>query len=208
MTPKSENIDIIHKKFTEKVITRKYELEKIIPPMIMEIIHDRIKEFAKENKLQNYTVTIGEITETYNILLQMDSSVILKRDTLMSAEGRFIELFLFERYSLDAETVYAKCRLGLVLHKRKIVQFFLYWYSKMSLSAIGAVTGKMNHATILHSRNEILKEILKDARFRKEMFICDRTITNTLNIPSRLFEYNGEILEEALIKCKLMSAVV
>jgi chromosomal replication initiation ATPase DnaA len=167
--------------------------------MILEIINEQVKLYAKDNGISKYTIQLGNMEQTITIKADGNSSEWSGRDELMSSQARIIEAYMFDHFKIS-KIVYLKTRDRDVLKYRQYIQFFMTLYADMTLANIGFVTGRKDHATVMHSRNKILLRLSKPkpSNFKKNTFLIDRAIANTLGIPSKLFNIYGELLGESL----------
>jgi chromosomal replication initiator protein len=178
-----------------KIIRNRVPLASIIPPMIIEIIQEHVTKYVKENNINKFNVEFGYIEES--VMVDVNEDVIEQSDRsfLMTYQAKLIELFIFDHYKTDKE-IYVKVRNREILRIRQIMQFFMAYYSEMPLETIGFVTGKKDHATVLHSKKEVLKHIKKGNGFKKEIFLIDRLIFTKLGIPkSCIFDIDTNLID-------------
>jgi chromosomal replication initiation ATPase DnaA len=194
-----ETHKIVKTSQTVKIIKRKQSLDKILPPMIISIIEDHVVKYVQDNHIKKYNVELGYIEETITVLLDERTTEVISKDLIMTYQAKVIEAYLFDYFKTSSD-IYLKTRLKGVLRIRYVIQFFMAVYSEMTLADIGLVTGKKDHATVGHARNMILGKIKKNNVYKKQMFIIDRSIANTLAIPSRLFDIYGEIIFDKYIE--------
>lgn len=182
---------------TVKIIKRREPLQNLIPTMILEIIQDHILKYVKDNKITKYNVEMGYIEES--VIIDIDEDIIETTDraVLMTYPAKLIEAFIFNYYGINKD-VYIKVRNREILKFRQIIQFFMIYYAEMNLAAIGFVTGKKDHASVLHSKKVVLEKIRKKPTIKKELFIIDRSIATKLGISSKIFDIDTNLLEDTI----------
>jgi chromosomal replication initiation ATPase DnaA len=194
---------------TAKIVKRRQPLSTIIPPMIREIIEEHIAKYVKEQGILKYNVEFGYIEESIVIDLEEDIIELSDRAHIMTYQAKVIELFLFDYYKLDKKdkaqsTIYYKIRNREILRVRQVIQFFMSYYADMNLAAIGYVTGKKTHATVINSKKRILRRIRDDNGVKKELFMLDRHIFERLGIKkSQIFDIDTNLIDIALINTPL-----
>ena len=98
-----------------------------------------------------------------------------------------IEAFLFDHYKVNKDiNPYIKIRNREIIRVRQVIQFFMAYYSTMPLLSIGFVTGKKDHATVMHSKKVILKRIKEGLTFKKEIFMLDLALYKKLGLAKSL----------------------
>jgi chromosomal replication initiator protein len=181
---------------TVKLIKNRVPLTALLPPMIIEIIQEHITAYAKEHMITKFNVEFGYIEESVMIDVHEDVIEQSSRAFIMTYQAKIIELFLFDHYKTDSE-VYLKVRNREILRVRQVIQFFMTYYSSMPLESIGFITGKKDHATVMHSKKTILNRLKKgNGSFKKEIFMLDRLIFKKLGIEkSSIFDLNANLID-------------
>lgn len=54
-------------------------------------------------------------------------------------------------YGITSQELFSKTRVREIIEKRQICQYFLRYYTKLSLDFIGEITGKKHHTTVINS---------------------------------------------------------
>ncbi len=79
-------------------------------------------------------------------------------------------------FGLDPEQLNSQKRTRDIALARQVAMYLSKKYTKMSLSAIGSVIGKKNHATVLHACKTIENLMETDREFRQQMEELERRI--------------------------------
>jgi chromosomal replication initiation ATPase DnaA len=180
---------------TIKIVTKKEPIVNLIPPIILEIINDNIKKYVKDNDIVDYTVDFGFVTQKVTINIKTEEIEVADKSVFMSYQGKLIEAILLDHYQLTEirKNIYSKTRKREIIKFRQVIQFFLWYYSTMSLAAIGLCTGEVDHASVGHSKKTIYMKAEKNMIFRKELFLLDLRICKQLGINSKIFNSNAEL---------------
>ena len=145
--------------------------------MLIEIVQEHISKYVKAHGIAKFRVEFGYIEESVSISVHEDVIEQTERSFLMTYQAKVIEIFLLDHFKIDKkEDVYMRIRNREIIRVRQVIQFFMSFYADMNLQTIGFVTGGFDHATILHSKNQILKRINKTYKFRKDIFYLDAAI--------------------------------
>jgi chromosomal replication initiator protein len=170
-----------------KVIRNRTPLSGILPPMIIEIIQEYIASYVKENQILKFNVEFGYIEESVMIDVKEDFVEQSDRTFIMTYQARLIEAFLFDHYKVNKDiNPYIKIRNREIIRVRQVIQFFMAYYSTMPLLSIGFVTGKKDHATVMHSKKVILKRIKEGLTFKKGIFMLDLALYKKLGLAKSL----------------------
>ncbi len=190
----NEETTIIKRQETIKIVKRKEPLEKIIPPMIIEIIMDHVKKYAEENQIKRYSVELGSVTQSIILNVDQTTEEFTERDKYMTHNARVIEAYFLDIYKLSREEIYSITRTRDIIKLRQPLQFFLSMYGDMSLKTVGIITGGKDHATVFHARKKVVNKIEKNSEYRKKMFVLDRTLANTVGVASKVFDIDGNLI--------------
>jgi chromosomal replication initiator protein len=180
-----------------KIITNRIPLDDLIPPMLKEIIKENIKKYVSDNGIKNYTVCLGYIEDKN--MVKFDDYTPGQRQKMMNDKAKLIEVLLIDKWqseghNITLDYIYTRSRKKELIIFRQKIQFFLYLYSGLSLSLIGNVTNKCDHATVLNSIKKIYKKVKKNLEFREEMRNADRYLVKNIKVASTLFADDNSLL--------------
>lgn len=177
-----------------KLSKSRIQLHTILPSMIFEIVQDYVDNYIKENNISEFNVEFGYIEEVTKISVQGNIIELKDRAYIMTYSAKLIEIAIFNHYKISTN-IYEKDRNREILRYRQVIQFFMCYYSDMTLKEIGFVTGKKDHATVMHSRCIILKRAKNNPAFKKEIFLIDKILMRRIGIEhSLIFNKNAELV--------------
>ncbi len=80
-----------------------------------------------------------------------------------------IQNVVSEYYSIDLQTIQSKSRKREIVQARQVTMFLSKKYTDHSLSHIGSIVGKRDHATVLHACRTVQDSLDIDKSFRLQM---------------------------------------
>ncbi|MBQ1974128.1 MAG: chromosomal replication initiator protein DnaA [Paraprevotella sp.] len=79
-------------------------------------------------------------------------------------------------FKVKQEDIFTSSRKQAIVQVRQISMYFAQKYTNLSAARIGTLIGKRNHATVLHSCNQVLDRIHVDKNFKSKLEELDRII--------------------------------
>ncbi|MDD4004234.1 MAG: chromosomal replication initiator protein DnaA [Elusimicrobiaceae bacterium] len=155
------------------ILRAKREQENFnIPDDVLLFIAERIKSSIRElegclYRLSSYC-SIHEIVPTKDVAKELLSDIISPEDEFISININSIKRVVGKHYNVDIKDFKAKKKSHAVAWPRQIAMYLANELTDMSLNDIG-IEFERDHATVVHARDKVKKELDESPFFSAEM---------------------------------------
>lgn len=151
-----------------------------IPQNVIEFIAENVTDNARD--LEGVIVSIMAHTIIYNkdVDLSLAKRVInqaIKKIEKKKITSQVIENVVCEHFGLDVEQLKSTTRKREIVQARQIAMYLIKNHTEMSLSQIGAILGKKNHATVLHAYKIVQEQMEVDKVFRSNISEIEKKLS-------------------------------
>ncbi len=142
-----------------------------IPEEVVDYISDNVSESVRDlegilNSLMAYSVV-------YNRDIDLDlAEQTVKRVVRVENRPITVDLILetvCSYFQVKSEDIFTASRKQNIVQVRQIAMYFAQKFTDLSSARIGALIGKRNHATVLHSCNQVQDRLHVDKNFKQKV---------------------------------------
>jgi chromosomal replication initiator protein len=142
-----------------------------IPENVVEFVAENVSENVRElegvvNSLMAYSVTCNREVD-----LGL-AEIVVKRVTHIEKKVITIEEILkrvCDYYSVKQDDIYTKSRKRNIVQVRQVSMYLAQKHTSLSCSRIGMLVGKRDHATVIHSVNQIEDRLTNDKKLKEDL---------------------------------------
>lgn len=150
-----------------------------IPDDVVDYIAENVTNNARD--LEGIIVSIMAHSLVYNkeIDLPLARRVIsqaIKKIEAKKITVNSIETAVCDFYNIKSELIHTASRKRPIVQARQITMYLSKSYTEMSLTQIGSLIGKKNHATVLHACKIVKEQMEVDKTFREEIEEIEKKI--------------------------------
>lgn len=150
-----------------------------IPNDVIEFLADNITDNARD--LEGVIVSIMAHSLVYGreIDLALAKRVIgqaIKKIEKKKITVDIIQTVVCQYYDIKEELLHTASRKRQIVQARQVTMYLSKQYTEMSLSQIGSLIGKKNHATVLHACRTVKEQMEVDKGFRDEIIEIEQKL--------------------------------
>lgn len=142
-----------------------------IPDDVIKYISENVNDSVRE--LEGIVNSLMAYSVVYNRDIDLPlAEQILKRAVKIENKPITIDMIIntvCEYFNVKPEDIFTSSRKQAIVQVRQIAMYLAQKYTDLSSARIGALIGKRNHATVLHSCNLVSNRIRVDKAFRKKV---------------------------------------
>ena len=153
-----------------KILVNKMRRDGLsIPEDVIDYIAANVNESVRD--LEGIVNSLMAFSVVYNRDIDLAlAEQIVRRTIKYQAKPVTLEKIIeqaCEQWSISQEDVFSKSRKANIVLVRQVVMYLAQKHTKMTTSKIGLHIGNRNHATVLHSINQVKDRMLTDKDFAK-----------------------------------------
>ena len=153
-----------------KILVNKMRRDGLsIPEDVIDYIAANVNESVRD--LEGIVNSLMAFSVVYNRDIDLAlAEQIVRRTIKYQAKPATLEKIIeqaCEQWSISQEDVFSKSRKANIVLVRQVVMYLAQKHTKMTTSKIGLHIGNRNHATVLHSINQVKDRMLTDKDFAK-----------------------------------------
>lgn len=173
-------IDNPEKKLRLKILQNKILHDGLsIPDDVVDYIAENVTDNARD--LEGVIVSIMAHSLVYGKDLDLPLAKRVIDQTIKKIEKKkitvdFIQDAVCKFYNLDTSLLQTASRKREIVQARQISMYLSKAYTEMSLTQIGSLIGKKNHATVLHACKTVREQMEVDKIFRDEIAEIEKTL--------------------------------
>lgn len=177
LTTKIENPE---KKLRLKILQNKILHDGLsIPEDVVDYIAENVTDNARD--LEGVIVSIMAHSLVYGKELDLALAKRVIDQTIKKIEKKkitvdFIQDAVCRFYNLETSLLQTASRKREIVQARQISMYLSKTYTEMSLTQIGSLIGKKNHATVLHACKTVREQMEVDKIFRDEITEIEKTL--------------------------------
>jgi chromosomal replication initiator protein len=177
LTTKIENPE---KKLRLRILQNKILHDGLsIPEDVVDYIAENVTDNARD--LEGVIVSIMAHSLVYGKELDLALAKRVIDQTIKKIEKKkitvdYIQEAVCKFYNLDTSLLQTASRKREIVQARQISMYLSKTYTEMSLTQIGALIGKKNHATVLHACKTVREQMEVDKIFRDEITEIEKTL--------------------------------
>lgn len=148
------------------------------PETVINFIAENVDESVRD--LEGIVNSLMAYSTVYNADIDMNlAEKVVKKVAKIEKKEITIERIIdsvCKHYEIEQDSLHARSRKHNVVMARQVAMYLAKKYTDASCSKIGALIGKKNHATVIHSCKIIKNQLDIDKSFRHEMEEIENTI--------------------------------
>jgi len=150
-----------------------------IPEDVVDYIAENVTDNARD--LEGVIVSIMAHSLVYGKELDLSLAKRVIDQTIKKIEKKkitvdFIQDAVCKFYNLDTSLLQTASRKREIVQARQISMYLSKTYTEMSLTQIGSLIGKKNHATVLHACKTVREQMEVDKIFRDEIAEIEKAL--------------------------------
>lgn len=173
-------IDNPEKRLRLKILQNKILHDGLsIPEDVVDYIAENVTDNARD--LEGVIVSIMAHSLVYGKELDLSLAKRVIDQTIKKIEKKkitvdFIQDAVCKFYNLDTSLLQTASRKREIVQARQISMYLSKTYTEMSLTQIGSLIGKKNHATVLHACKTVREQMEVDKAFRDEIAEIEKAL--------------------------------
>lgn len=144
----------------------------IIPEDVIEFIAENVTENVRD--LEGVIVSLMAHSVIYNKEVDLSLAKRVIGQAIKKIEKKKLTIdsiseIVCKHFNIKSELIHTASRKREIVQARQVTMYLSKQYTEMSLSQIGTIIGKKNHATVLHACRIVRDQIEVDKSFRNDI---------------------------------------